>query len=651
MKLHRKILCYEMEKKNKASVETIGGCSKPFLIMISNIEEIHSEKIILELPNCLTISSFVASANDDRNDIIELKNEGCFFYNEKEETILDVVFSMRTIDKECEKTYKLRIPFSHPCMKDEIGLYFDGSWIRAISKDGIVINENSGLDCFCDIFGEIVENYPDNISLYDIKLQEKYNNIDEKMSSAYISPYYYNAYSGDVMNFYYNGEYHLMYLLDRRHHGSRNGNGAHYIMHMTTENLVDWCEQEPIDKIDKPWKSFGTGTMFFYENKYYMSYGLHTERYEGKKEKQTASINAEGNAFLPKSFSAIFLENALPVGATYAESIDGKIFTPCEMVFHESRNPSIYVIDNKLKLFSGYGKDGIWDSDGLGKPFVKSENSIQFLNKIMKNTTECPSYFEWNGFKYLIIGFTGYFRTLKNSEEFISAYELNENIYDGLAVPMVCEYKNNRRLMAGWLNGVGWASIICHRELIQDAKGTLNTKWVEEMLPKTEKIGSFENEVSFDSDKDYYFEINLPKSDVVALQFSSDEKVCNLQFDSKKCTVQISDAEFGCLSKSILPMYEQFEKSDKEFYTQTEINDIPVNSVNFSIPNVKLEDTNRIRILITFVKKIRSTVIDVEINGKHTLASDRKEFRPTKLLTVGSTDSVSGVISKIQGEI
>jgi len=650
MNVHRKLLYYDIEKFNKSSIEKIGGRSKPFLLVISNIHEIHSEKVLLDLPNCLTISSFVASANDDRNDITALKNEGCFYYNEIEETIFEVVFFMRTIDRECEKTYKLRFPLSHPCVQDEIGIYFDGSWIRAISKDGIVITENSGLDCFCDVSCKANGSHCNNISLYDIVLNEKYLDIDESINSAYLSPFYYNAYSGDVMNFYHDGEYHLMYLLDRRHHGSRGGNGAHYIMHMTSENLVDWFEQEPIDKIDKPWKSFGTGTMFFYENKYYMSYGLHTERYDGKIEQQTAKITDEGNAFLPRSFSTIFSENALPVGATYAESIDGKSFTPSKIVFHESRNPSIYVIDNKLKLFSGYGKDGIWDSDGFGKPFVKSENSISFQNEKMKNTTECPSYFEWNGFKYLIIGFTGYFRTLKNSEDYISAYDLNENIYDGLSVPMVCEYKNNRRLMAGWLNGVGWASIICHRELIQADNGALSTKWVEEMLPKTEKIGSFENEVSFDAKNDYYFEINFQKSDVVALQFSDNKKVCNLQFDAKNHEAQISDAEFGQFSKKILPMYEQFEKSEKEFYNQTGMNDIPVNSVNFSIPNVELIDNNRIKILITYVNKIRSTVIDVEINGRHTMVSVRKEFRPTKLLSIGSADSVSGTIAKIQGE-
>lgn len=42
----------------------------------------------------------------------------------------------------------LRMPLSHPEMKNgEIGLYYDGTWLRLVKNDE-VLNENNGHDCF-----------------------------------------------------------------------------------------------------------------------------------------------------------------------------------------------------------------------------------------------------------------------------------------------------------------------------------------------------------------------------------------------------------------------------------------------------------------------------------------------------------------------
>jgi len=188
----------------------------------------------------------------------------------------------------------------------------------------------------------------------------------------------------------------------------------------------------------------------------------------------------------------------------------------------------------------------------------------------MKNTTECPCFFTWNGYSYLIIGFSGYFRTIKKkSSEYIPAWKLNENIYDGLCVPMVSEFKDNRRIISGWLNGVGWGSVIAHRELIQGKDGKIGSKWLKEIVPKSNNNTNLCKETVLTPKKDYLLELDIKNitSEVFAIQFSDDKKdCCNLQIlnDIKReylvASVGLTGQMHGILfvnknGKAVSPLY------------------------------------------------------------------------------------------------
>lgn len=54
------------------------------------------------------------------------------------------------------------------------------------------------------------------------------------------TPFGHNTFIDDVMNFYHDGVYHLMYMPDRHHHGNRWGCGAHHFEHMITRDFVNW---------------------------------------------------------------------------------------------------------------------------------------------------------------------------------------------------------------------------------------------------------------------------------------------------------------------------------------------------------------------------------------------------------------------------
>lgn len=459
----RKIPQYNFGELKFFSIVNAKFLKEKFYISLPEIPcGFSDDKVLLSIPNSLELKVIRRSYDDEKEDNQLLRKERCFHFNEKDEWILQAVLHMQVLDGSARDKYILNLPLSAPFIKDGgIGIYFDGVWIRFM-QNGEVLNENSGLDCFSESDGEI---FIDD-TIKDIKAAKvdsitvTYREEKSDASPAFYFPYGWNTNIGDVMSFSHNGVYHLIYLHDRRHHSSRNGGGAHYICQLTTDNMVDWYEQEPICEIDKPWLTYGTGTMVFHNGKYYMSYGLHTERYKGSEEKIEPQYCEETESYKHISFEEIFEKGGLPAGAAYSVSRDGIKFTPSNKLIHPARNPSAYVNDRGgISLFCGYGSNGIYEADSFDSPFKKSENDIDFIeDSIMGNTSECPALFTWNGYKYVMVGFTGYFRTLSaGSNKLVDAAALGEYVYDGLSVPMVAEFGDNRRIIAGWVKRpMGW---------------------------------------------------------------------------------------------------------------------------------------------------------------------------------------------------
>ena len=159
-----------------------------------------------------------------------------------------------------------------------------------------------------------------------------------------------------------------------------------------------------------------------------------------------------------------------------------------------------------------YSGDNIWESDGMDKPWkiIKSGFPPCGHGTKMLNTGECPSFFEWNGYKYLIMGVTGFWRTEKDSDEYIDYAAKGYDIYEGLSVPMAVKTDDGRVIMAGWLGGAGWGSCVVHRELVQLEGGNLGTKWLPELFPKTEYLCDIEGlTAEITPKKSYYLYIKL----------------------------------------------------------------------------------------------------------------------------------------------
>lgn len=510
--------------------------------------------------------------------------------------------------------------------KDYAYAYFDGVkllWVYGgeVANCDYVFGNPLSADNTADMDDSIVDEF--SVGLVDnvIRLVER---VTSERDMNYYSPRGYNAWAGDVVNYYHDGVYHLAYLYDRHHHGSRWGGGAHTMRHFTTTDFVNWFEAPPIVELDEQWKTIGTGTLFFHDGKFYLSHGWHTSRMLPD-EKTASSImrsdETEGR-IAPVSYAELRLKGLTPSGANYAVSDDGINFVPGDKVIHVSENPSVYVDNSgRLTMYSGYGSSGIWHAESVGGEWILDKGAQLPASKLLPSD-ECPSLFESNGYKYLIMGGTGYWRTEKNSDEYEDFASKGYDVYDGLSYPMATVVGDGRILAAGWINGGGWGSVIVHRELVQSEDGRLNMRWVRELSPKKETMTPIcvdGKRIKIDPEKSYYFEwttfANAESSVTVRLVGKSDVE---LRVDSKREVVQINSAEKGRTSDDVSPICEMVEK----FGGVGE--NIHKNCKNFALGKVDFVDKQyATKMRIYYEKKIDGVIIDCEIGGNRTIVSNR----------------------------
>ncbi len=468
----------------------------------------------------------------------------------------------------------------------------------------------------------------------DLSLSSEYTHIKTahtveriEKSFNFYSPRGYDTWAGDVMNFYHDGVYHLLYLHDRHHHGSRFGGGAHSVRHFTTTDFLDFTEQPPLVEIDEAWKTAGTGTMLFHNGKYYFSYGLHTSRmvpYEYTGSRLIGEQPRAAERILPATYESLEKEGLYPSGANYLVSEDGVHFTAGNRIFHISENPSVYPDgDGGLFMFGGYGSSGIWRAGVIDGEWVK-DKTADLVQSPLEPSTECPSMFSLNGYNYLVMGFTGCFQTDKDEDTYHDTAINGFDVYDGLCVPMVTKTDSGRLILSGWVgNGTEWGSVIVHRELIQGENGRLFMKWLPELAPRTDTLQPIAKDIkslSLDERASYYFEIDVDanESTELLLRFSGETEAV-LSIDSKRKTVQINGSE-----EKILPLYELIKQRKGDKNTQN----IHRRGVNFAIGQVDTVQTPyKLKIQLYYEPKSDSAYIDCEIGERRTIVSNRKNQR------------------------
>jgi beta-fructofuranosidase len=273
-------------------------------------------------------------------------------------------------------------------------------------------------------------------------------------SMQYWKPRGYNAWAGDCMPFFHDGTFHLFYLFDRRHHGSKWGQGAHQYAHASTRDLIHWEHHPLAVPIVEQWEcSMGTGDGLWHDGTYYMFYTDCGGRCEYRDKPQRGSW-----IFAATSTDGIHfhkdLKPLVPGG-------DCTVFRdPATGLFHLVRGGGNRLVSRDLRH---------WE-----------ETAGEFVRRRPGTSDECPHLFEWNAWFYFILGANG----LWKSRQAVGPWEETApNIYDGLYVPKVAEFTGNRRILAGALFEHGWAGHLALRELVQFPDGSLGMKFPPELIP------------------------------------------------------------------------------------------------------------------------------------------------------------------------
>ena len=505
-----------------------------------------------------------------------------------------------------------------PFGKHDVVLHFTGVEF-SIYVDGKLYDNDFAIG-YPSLQGKLAVKKGQGVEFYAPALQptlvEEYktdNNIQ------YWTPPFHNAWVGDVATIYHNGRYHIFYLFDRRGHASKLGRGGHYFEHLSTEDFKTWVEHEPAVPIDHQWETLGTGTPFVYDGKLCLAYGLHTTRIFPR---EKTSLPMMWDYFNEHKKTQVVdyttLQDVVAAGTTYSVSADGVAeFSKSHSLVHPCENPSIFTdSEGGLRMLANYGARGEWSAESLADGW-KCENES------FPPGGDCTFFFEWGDYQYIIGGFRQLFsrRSGESDESWWDMVAECRDMYNGMSVPAVSEISDSRRLMAGWVKTQNWGGVLAVHEMVQFPDGALGSKWMEEIVPATERavVCSPEERIVADEpsfiltfdvepDRDYRGRVG-----VTLCGEDGSKSDCEWQMMLDRCRAQFSNAVEGDFAKSERTLREGGDASG---------------AFNYAIAGgMPQKGKVQVRMCVYNHSKLRGSIVDVEIAGQRTMLSYRPDLQ------------------------
>ncbi|WP_165024348.1 hypothetical protein [Dysgonomonas sp. ZJ279] len=449
----------------------------------------------------------------------------------------------------------------------------------------------------------------------------------DKPQVQYWTPVGHNSWVGDVATIYHNGRFHLFYLYDRRHHSSKFGCGGHYFEHLSTSDFKTWTEHEPATPIEEQWETFGTGTPFVVDDKFCISYGLHTSRIYPDEKTMYPALKVYYENYGKTGFFDYNSFPTVPSGATYSVSQDGLFnFKKSKKIIHYSENPTIYTdADGKLTMLASFRSKGMWQSDSL-------DGGWYCVNRDFPPGGDCTFYFRWGKFDYIIGGFVDLWsKPIESANtEYKSVSAQGEDYYNGFNVPAISEISDGRFIMSAWLPVRGWGGPLLIHEMIQFPDGRIGTKWMKELIPETGKAKTVTQQVNgtvfYDAIPESFmlsFDVYPTKKNggKLAVSFLPDEgtdKGCEFQLRLDDLVAQYSNASFS-----------QFADPEKSLRQGGQ----PQEARNYAIEKlVGADKPFSVRMVVKYTDKLGGVLIDSEIAEKRTMITYRPDLFVKKLM-------------------
>lgn len=358
------------------------------------------------------------------------------------------------------------------------GVLIDEEWPLGTPqlKSPIKWNQSKGITSF-KVWDEAL---PDTDVTRNLSDTAKSRKLQKQISGSqpsipqYWRPAGHNTAVGDCMPFFHDGRFHLYYLFDRRHHGSKWGIGAHQWAHMSSTDLIRW-EHHPIALlITESWEgSICTGSVFYNKGVYHAFYAT---RIEDRTEHLGRAISMDGIQFQKTSPNPFASPEKPYKAGPYRDPVVFK---------HDASNTFHMLVTAELEQPSMHDRGGClshFTSSNLtdwepSEPFV--------IPGYADHQPECPDYFEWNGWYYLIFSHHGvaHYRFSKNPfgpwlSPAVDTFDSPQAIVMKTAL-----FKGGRRLGVAFLKEERYAGCTVFRELVQHHDGTLGTKFPQEMIP------------------------------------------------------------------------------------------------------------------------------------------------------------------------
>ncbi|MCI9449979.1 MAG: hypothetical protein HFE30_06990 [Clostridiales bacterium] len=274
---------------------------------------------------------------------------------------------------------------------------------------------------------------------------------------------------GDCMPYSYeedtgargDGRYHLFFLRDRHHHGSKWGLGAHQWAHISTDNFQTWEEHPMAVPVEAQYEgSICTGSVIYAEGKYYAWYSV--RMYDST----------------PARFKFSVSEN----GINFKKSEDYFI-VPNKYQQIRARDPKIIFFDRKYHMFittnlisNGKGCLAHLVSD---KPDMSNYKDLGAMIEYDGcEHPECPDWFKIGDYFYLVFSIDGVARYAYSKEPFSNwRFPNNNAIWCGL-VPKSAIF-GGKRIFAGFTGDGGYGGDVVFCEAKQQINGELRFEYYD----------------------------------------------------------------------------------------------------------------------------------------------------------------------------
>jgi beta-fructofuranosidase len=301
----------------------------------------------------------------------------------------------------------------------------------------------------------------------------------------YFRPVGNNLFVGDCIPFFHDGTYYLYWLIDSAHHSALNGLGGHQWVLSTTKDLKHWINYPVVLGIDEAWeKSICTGSVVYANKRFYAFYATRLIN-DGKVNEQLSYAIGDDGIHFKKQKPNPFYTSA--PGYSKRDFRDPKVFVDADGAFHlfvASKEDSASMKGYEGALVHLVSRDfKTWE---VKEPVLTGQRSVP----------ECPDYFLWNGWYYLVYSDNSNTYYVKSKTAYGPWQQppfqaLNE---DWANVVKTAEFPAGRRIAAAWvpsrLNNKDneheiFGGNAIFREVLQQDDGTLTTRFVPEMLPET----------------------------------------------------------------------------------------------------------------------------------------------------------------------